>query len=71
MVQQQEVELPEAARRVAEAVQLDRVMARIEALAQIGAQPSGGITRPGFSDLEAEANDLRSYAVDAAVEANV
>ena len=50
-------DLPEAARRVAGAVNIDRVMRRIEELAAFGAQPEGGITRPGFSDEEARAND--------------
>lgn len=50
--------LPDAARRVADAVDAGRVSARIEALAQIGAQPTGGVTCTGFSDEEAEANTL-------------
>jgi hypothetical protein len=50
--------LPEAVRRIVAAVDPGRVSARLEALAQIGAQPDGGITCTGFSDEEAEANAL-------------
>lgn len=50
--------LPESARKVAEAIDLGRVLSRLEILAQIGAQPDGGISCIGFSDEEAEANAL-------------
>lgn len=55
---EQQAALPEAARQVAEAVDAGRVSARIEALARIGAQPTGGVTCTGFSDEEAEANAI-------------
>lgn len=50
--------LPEPVRRVADAVRLDRVMARLDALAQIGGTPDGGVDRPAFSDAEREATAL-------------
>ena len=50
--------LPEAARKVAAAIDVGRVLSRLEILAQIGAQPDGGITCIGFSDEETEANAL-------------
>jgi hydantoinase/carbamoylase family amidase len=43
---------------VAEAIDVGRVLSRLALLAQIGAQPDGGITCLGFSDEEAEANAL-------------
>ncbi len=51
-------QLSDTARRVAEAVDLGRVLARLEALAQFGLGANGGINCPGFSDPEAEANAL-------------
>ncbi len=50
--------LPDAARRVADAVRLDRVQARLDALAQIGGTPDGGVDRPAFSDAEREVTAL-------------
>lgn len=50
--------LPETARKVADAIDVGRVLSRLEILAQIGAQPDGGITCIGFSDEEGEANAL-------------
>jgi hydantoinase/carbamoylase family amidase len=52
--------LPGAVRQVLASINPGRVSARLEALAQIGAQPGGGVTCPGFSDEEAEANALFS-----------
>jgi hydantoinase/carbamoylase family amidase len=49
---------PATARRVAAAVDGERVLARLAELAQIGADPAGGITRIAFSEPEAEANEL-------------
>ncbi len=46
------------AKEVAAAVDPGRVLARLEALAEIGAQPSGGISCLAFSDEEAAANAL-------------
>ncbi|MDP9371274.1 MAG: Zn-dependent hydrolase [Chloroflexota bacterium] len=50
--------LPDGARRVAEAVDPDRVMWRIEELARIGRTARGGVTRPAFSEEEARATAL-------------
>lgn len=50
--------LPEDARRAADAVRLDRVLARLDALARIGGTPNGGMDRPAFSDAEREATAL-------------
>ena len=44
--------LPADARRVADAVRLDRVLARLDALAAIGGTANGGVDRPAFSDAE-------------------
>ena len=50
--------LPDLPRQIADAVNPDRVMARIEALATIGGLPNGGVDRPAFSDTEQDATEL-------------
>jgi hydantoinase/carbamoylase family amidase len=46
------------ARRVAAAFDGDRMLRRLAELAEIGADPAGGVTRIAFTDAEAEANEL-------------
>jgi hydantoinase/carbamoylase family amidase len=45
-------------RRVAAAVDGERLLARLSELAQIGVDPLGGVTRIAFTELECEANEL-------------
>ena len=47
-----------AARRVAEALDGERLLARLSELAAIGADDTGGVTRIAFTELEARANAL-------------
>jgi hydantoinase/carbamoylase family amidase len=47
-----------AAPRVADALDDERLLGRLRTLAEIGADPGGGVTRIAFSDEEERANDL-------------
>jgi hydantoinase/carbamoylase family amidase len=60
---------PETLRAVADAVQGDRVLSRLDELASIGADPLGGTTRIAFTAEETAAVDLVcSWARDAGLE---